>query len=182
MFKTVVITLPSFFEGEAERICELLLTGKADLVHIRKPYSKREDVERLLEGIPKELRPRLTLHEHFGLVERFSVGGLHLNSRCTAAPKGWQGRLSRSCHSLEEVAQTKAQYDYVSLSPVFNSISKRGYLSAFTPERIAQAKEQGIIDERVFALGGVRFSMLAEVREMGFGGAMILGDAWGDLA
>ncbi|MCD8284977.1 MAG: thiamine phosphate synthase [Prevotellaceae bacterium] len=179
MFKTVVITLPRFFEGEAERITSLLLEGKADLVHIRKPGSKREDVERLLQAIPSELRPRLTLHDHFGL--RDSVGGLHLNSRNASAPEGWQGRLSRSCHSLEEVAQIKAQYDYVSLSPVFDSVSKQGYLSAFTAEQIAKARREGIIDERVFALGGIRFSMLEAVKAMGFGGAMILGDAWRDL-
>ncbi|MCD8265712.1 MAG: thiamine phosphate synthase [Prevotellaceae bacterium] len=176
MFTTVVITLPNFFQGEAERITSLLLEGKADLVHIRKPDSSLPEVERLLQAIPSELHPRLTLHEHFGLRE--SVGGLHLNSRCPSAPEGWQGRLSRSCHSIEEVAETKGLYDYVSLSPVFNSVSKRGYLAAFTAEQIDKARREGLIDERVFALGGVRLSMLEEVREMGFGGAMILGDAW----
>ncbi len=34
---TIVITRPDFFTAEAERITELLLSGQASLVHIRKP-------------------------------------------------------------------------------------------------------------------------------------------------
>ena len=74
--------------------------------------------------------------------------------------------------------QWKEHCQYVSLSPIFNSVSKPGYYSAFTLEEIAQAVRNGIIDSRVYALGGVTFARLADVRAMGFGGAMILGDAW----
>lgn len=69
-------------------------------------------------------------------------------------------------------------FDYLSLSPIFDSISKQGYHAAFTLEQLHVAKEQGIIDQRVLALGGVTFDSLADVLAMGFGGAMILGDAW----
>ena len=41
-----------------------------------------------------------------------------------------------------------------------------------------EAYEAGIIDSRVMALGGVTFERIEQVRKMGFGGAMILGDAW----
>jgi thiamine-phosphate pyrophosphorylase len=66
----------------------------------------------------------------------------------------------------------------MSLSPIFDSISKPGYNSAFTAEQIAEARRQGLIDERVMALGGVTFDKIDDVLKMGFGGAMILGDAW----
>ena len=83
-----------------------------------------------------------------------------------------------SCHTLEEVSRNKLKSDYVFLSPIFDSISKQGYHSAFTRKQIAEAHRQGLIDERVMALGGVTFSKIEEVKQMGFGGAMILGDAW----
>lgn len=67
---------------------------------------------------------------------------------------------------------------YLSLSPIFDSISKQGYHAAFTHEQLAEARRAGIIDHRVLALGGVTFARLPEVEAMGFGGAMILGDAW----
>ena len=88
--------------------------------------------------------------------------------------------MSRSCHSLDEVMRWKGEMHYVSLSPIFDSISKQGYHSAFTREMIQQAAASGIIDHKVYALGGVTFSKIEEVKHMGFGGAMILGDAWKD--
>ena len=79
----------------------------------------------------------------------------------------------------DELAEKKRQpFTYLSLSPIFDSISKQGYHSAFTAEDIAKAYEEGIIDHRVMALGGITFDKLQLVKQMGFGGAMILGDAW----
>ena len=66
----------------------------------------------------------------------------------------------------------------MSLSPIFDSISKVGYKSAFTEEELRKAHHEGIINERVMALGGVTFDNIDKVLKMGFGGGMILGDAW----
>ncbi len=178
MFTTIIITQPCFVEGEAERIAEFLRNGTCDFLHIRKPNSKCEDVERLLMSIPKELHCRLTLHEHFGLAGRYNLHGLHINSRNPSVPMDFKGCVSRSLHTIDEVACLKNGYSFVSLSPIFDSISKQGYNSAFTPGQLSAAKSNGIIDEKVFALGGVTFALLPTVQAMGFGGAMILGDAW----
>ena len=51
-------------------------------------------------------------------------------------------------------------------------------MSAFSKEMLAEAVKDGTIDEKVYALGGVTFDKLQEVEQIGFGGAMILGDAW----
>lgn len=174
---TIVITLPYFFDGEAGHIVRLLQSG-VDLVHIRKPEASSEDTERLISEIPAEFRNRLVLHDHYVLAQRYSLYGVHLNSRNAEPPEGWAGSVSRSCHTLEEVARCKAVCNYVSLSPVFDSISKKGYRAAFTAQKLARAKADGIIDGKVLALGGVTFSRIDEVLAMGFGGAMILGDAW----
>ena len=69
-------------------------------------------------------------------------------------------------------------YVYMSLSPIFDSISKKGYKAAFSAAELEEARLRGIIDQRVMALGGVTFDKINEVKRMGFGGAMILGDAW----
>ncbi len=174
----IVITLPYFFEGEAERITQFL-EGGVDLIHIRKPGAKREQVEELLLKIPSKLRNRMILHDHFELAMEYGLRGIHLNSRNSYVPKGWKGAVSRSCHSISELAECKKEsYDYISLSPIFDSISKEGYKSAFTREQLEEARQKGIIDNRVMALGGVTFDKIGLITEMGFGGAMILGDAW----
>ncbi|MCR5270663.1 MAG: thiamine phosphate synthase [Prevotella sp.] len=175
----IVITRPDFFEGEAERITELLRSGRADLMHIRKPQASREEVMRLLISLPGDIYDRLVLHDQHQLAVECHLHGIHLNHRNPQPPAGWTGAVSISCHSFQELAECHRQsFAYMSLSPIFDSISKQGYRSAFTPEQIAEAAAKGLIDERVMALGGVTFDRVEEVMKMGFGGAMILGDAW----
>ena len=86
--------------------------------------------------------------------------------------------MSRSCHSLEEVSAHKPASDYVFLSPVFDSISKAGYSSAFAPDELQAAGKEGLIDKRVIGLGGIDESNIRRIKELGFGGAAILGGLW----
>ena len=175
----IIITRPDFFEGEGEKIAQLLQSGRADLVHIRKPRASQSEVEQLLFSIPTELYSRLVLHDHHSLAIKYGLRGVHLNSRNPEPPAGWNGAVSISCHTLSELSECRRKpYAYMSLSPVFDSISKRGYRSAFSADDIAAARKVGLIDERVMALGGITFDKINEIKEMGFGGAMILGDAW----
>ena len=176
--KVIVITLPEMVEGEAPLIEAFLRRGIAHSVHLRKPTATVEQLEALVRAVPADLHPRLVLHDHFALAVEFGLQGVHLNRRNPLPPAGWQGSVSRSCHSLAEVAEWKARCTYVSLSPIFDSISKQGYRAAFTPRELEQARREGIIDHRVLALGGVTFGRLPDVAAMGFGGAMVLGDAW----
>ena len=178
VFRVIVVTWPSEVSDEGERIADFLLNGGVDFVHVRKPGWGRERTEGLILSVPGELRGRLVLHDHFDLAVRYGLGGVHLNVRNACVPVGWRGRVSRSCHSLAEVMGCKGDCDYVSLSPVFDSISKRGYRAAFSRSEIEAARAEGIIDGRVYALGGVRFEDIDMVKDMGFGGALILGDAW----
>lgn len=177
---TIVITLPTFFDGEAAQIVRLL-HSHVDLIHIRKPNASLEETERLILAVPPQWRNRLVLHDHHCLAMKHHLHGIHLNSRNPTAPEHFPLSVSKSCHSLEEVREQKDLFDYVSLSPIFDSISKQGYHAAFTKEQLLQARAQGIIDAKVMALGGITFSRIAEVEAMGFGGAMILGDAWRGL-
>lgn len=178
---TIVITLPHFFDGEAEQIVQFLHSS-VDLIHIRKPESKAEELERLIMSIPSKYYPRLVLHNHHELAMKYHLHGVHLNGRNPQPPVGWKGSVSKSCHSLEEVKEWKKKCDYVSLSPIFDSISKQGYHAAFSSAEIEEASRQGIIDKKVLALGGVTFNKIDDVLRVGFGGGMILGDAWKNVS
>lgn len=175
----IVITLPHFFEGEADAVTLMFQSGLQRL-HLRKPDSTIDQCRQLLHDIPPVYHQRIVLHDHHQLVREFAVGGVHLNGRNPEPPVGWQGDVSRSCHTLQEVAEWKPRCTYVTLSPIFNSISKQGYAAAFTPEQLMQAKADGIIDHRVIALGGICADNVAEALQYGFGGVMVLGDAWTD--
>ena len=176
--KLIVITRPEFFDSEADKIVNLFSEKGMDLLHIRKPGSSEKQLRNLLLQIPEQYHSRLVLHDHFSLAPEFGLFGVHLNSRNPEPPEGWKGSVSRSCHSFEEIIAHRDSCSYLSISPVFDSISKAGYRSAFSRDEIAAAVAGGIIDAKVYALGGVTFDKLPLVDSMGFGGAMILSDAW----
>lgn len=176
-FQIVIITSPRFFPGEAEML-SLLLGGLDCRVHLRKPGCTERQMRGLIEALPEEFRPELTLQDHLSLAPEYGVGGVHPTSRFPVAPEGWTGLVSRSSHSLGEVAMCR-DADYVFLSPVFDSISKSGYSSAFTDAQLRSAPE---IDGHVYALGGVRPEHFPLLAEYGFGGAALLGHVWRDCS
>lgn len=177
--KLIAISWPEMFEGEA-RIINALFDMGLPVLHLRKPGIPESEVERLIMHISPEFYDRLTLHYSPQLAERQELGGYHLSKGSLAAPDEWEGRLSASCHSIDEIPAALQTCDYVFLSPIFDSISKAGYTSNFTTDQIAQARKAGIINRRVIALGGVTPEAIPYVEEMGFGGAAVLGGLWGD--
>ena len=177
----IVITSPGFLQGEADFIDRLFNHG-LDRLHLRKPGAEIGECRRLLDGISREWLPRIVVHDNFGLCREYGLGGVHLNGRNPMAPPNHEGSVSRSCHSLEEISRYKGECDYLTLSPIFNSISKQGYMAAFRPGQLAAARDSGLIDRRVIALGGVTLENIPRVRELGFGGVAILGDVWQRMA
>ena len=176
--KIIAITLPHFFADEASAINALFAEDSIDLLHLRKPDSSIDDCRRLLDAIDKEWLPRIVINDHFDLCREYGLYGVHLNRRNPTPPANHCGSLSCSCHSLQEVAESKPEMDYVFLSPIYDSISKQGYHSAFTDATLRKAAADGIIDGKVVALGGVTRERIAQLEEYGFGGAAMLGDIW----
>lgn len=177
MFRLIAITSPDFWPGEAQRIVQLL-AGDFQLVHLRKPGSDLESCAALLASLPEWCQRRIVVHDHFELRDRFPVHGLHLNGRHPDPPAGYSGHLSCSCHSLEEVAMRKPSMDYVFLSPIFDSISKKDYSAAFTAAQLDDAAARGIIDHKVVALGGITLQRIPQLHSWHFGGAAMLGSVW----
>jgi thiamine-phosphate pyrophosphorylase len=69
----------------------------------------------------------------------------------------------------------KNEYDYLFLSPIFDSISKNGYKSIYSGEELQDASNRGIIDDKVIALGGVKLDKIEYLRKLHFGGVAMIG-------
>ena len=175
--KLILITSPTYFVEEDKIITSLFEEG-LDILHLRKPDTAPMYAERLLTLIPEQYHKRIVVHGHFYLKEEFRLKGIHLNLRNPNAPEHYKGHISCSCHSLEEVKERKRNYDYVFMSPVFDSISKQDYNAQYSPEEIKKAHKQGIIDKKVYALGGIDVHNIKEVKKYGFGGAAVMGAIW----
>ena len=143
----IILTTPNFLPDEAEALTALLSHGLYRL-HLRKPGCTEAELDALIRQLPPAYYPRISLHDHFPLQARYRLGGIHLNSRNPDVPTGFQGLVSRSCHTLEEAARYAPLTDYYFLSPIFDSISKQGYHAGFTEQQLRQAAEQGNIWSR----------------------------------
>ncbi len=175
--KLIVITTPTYFVEE-DKIITALFDEGLDTLHLRKPDTAPVYAERLLTLIPEKYHKHIVVHDHFYLKNEYKLKGIHLSQRNPLIPDNYTGHVSASCHTLDEVSADKKICDYVFLSPIFDSISKKGYSSAFTPETIREAASRGIIDKKVIALGGVDEDNILRVKDFGFGGAAVLGGLW----
>lgn len=178
--KFIVITSPETIADEAELI-ETLFSNGLDILHLRKPQWSEGQCECLLDRL--SARNAIVVHDHHELCAKYGLRGVHLNRRnpIVGVDRKYVRRaltVSASCHSIEEVEKRKQGLDYLFLSPVFDSISKKGYNSAFSMTELEKASEKGIIDEKVMALGGVTLEVLPLLRSLRFGGAAFLGDVW----
>ncbi|MDE5970242.1 MAG: thiamine phosphate synthase, partial [Muribaculaceae bacterium] len=172
-FNIVVVTTPEPVDNEAIKIEKLLAAG-ADYVSIRKPNIGERYVADLLENIRPELRCRIKLHDYPELARAFKTG-FQLNSRNKKVDGLSPSLLSRGCHSLSEVAESN-ELDYVTLSPIFDSISKPGYKAKFDLNSLNLKS----FDSKIIALGGITLDHLPELRKAGFAGAAFLGEVWRD--
>lgn len=175
--KLIVITTPTFFTEEHEILNALFEEGM-EYLHLRKPHTEAIYSERLLSLIPEQYHKRIITHDHFYLKEEFNLLGIHLNHRNPEIPDKYSGHISCSCHSIDDVKRRKALCSYVFLSPVFDSISKSGYNSNYSDLELLRASKEGVIDRKVMALGGISLDNIQRAKDLGFGGAAVLGDLW----
>ena len=176
--QTIAITPPAFYPGEAQAIAGILLNRGFWRVHIRKPDAAESAIRALIEEIPAELRPRLSIHNALHLAEQYGLGGVHLNRHTPLPPQGWHGLISRSIHSIAEI-DTLSNEDYAFISPVFPSISKPGYNPTFTIGQLSETIRRNQVNRtRIFALGGVTPARLPRLESAGFAGAAMLSEAW----
>lgn len=167
----IYITPEEISDHETAKVIKVLDAGW-HMVHLRHPSASLRDMQRLIESIPMRYHRRLRIHGHFELVTEFNLGGLHLNRRCPTAPPYYSGPISRSCHTIDEV-RASTDCDYVTLSPVFDSISKQGYKAAFSHRQLIELNE--IPSPRVIALGGVTPQLAEELSRYNFSGYAVKG-------
>lgn len=187
-FQLVLISAAECPSTELAVLPQLFEAGLA-VFHVRKPAWSRAETAAYLQAIPRQYHARLVLHAHYELALHCPVKGVHLTEKARQDPTTGQllrqlpGRsVSASFHSLAAVARHRRRYDYVFLSPVFDSLSKAGYgsgldlaeVAAFLPRLAARPGYR----PAVLALGGIAAQNLHLVRRAGFAGAAALGTIW----
>lgn len=172
--------------GDETNTVNNMLEQGLRVFHLRKPEYSKARLAEYIESIRQEYCPRIILHSHYSLAKELNLGGIHITRSHKKELSDiissfrydgcWKGSISISFHSLKELEHYNKEIDYVFLSPVFDSISKKGYKGVFDFGQLKNALKR--TQYKVFALGGCCKENLEQVYETGFYGAAFLGAVW----
>jgi len=187
--KLIVLTAPEGYKEEALVLRQLLDSG-LETLHVRKPSFSKEQMEGYIKLIPPQFYNRIVLHSHHHLIERYNFKGIHLTGdfirsvddhslkELIQVLKKRRMTVSRPMHTLEELVQNKLNYDYVFLSPLFNSISKANYPSTLSLASIELVMENYLSSVKVIGLGGIDEQSIPSAMKTGIHGVALLGAIW----
>ena len=176
--KTIIISNPINFENEISTLIQLFEAG-LEYFHLRKPNFSNEEIRRYIDSIPQVYHSKIVLHQHYDLLDVYDIKGIHFTSQTINQIYNYSDRdIHKSCstHSFDEIDNLKYDFDYIFLSPIFDSISKHGYLSNFDEAELsAYLKTSG---KNIVALGGIDSVTASKCADKGFYGVASLGYIW----
>ena len=187
MLDLIVISPEADYPNELDWVIKLFEAGMKRY-HLRKPGMSDQEVFDYLQAIPRVWRPFIAPHQCHALVDPMALGGWHFKDDTKQLSRADQWRssrepsqmMSRSIHCLDDLNEDLSGWDYVFLSPVFQSISKQDYGPQWENSQLSAALHycKDAYRTKVYALGGVDEMKMADVGEMGFDGAALLGAIW----
>ncbi len=175
--KLILLSSPNFFVEE-DKILATLFEEGLDMLHLRKPDSEPVYCERLLTLLPDKYHQRIVTNDHFYLKEEFGLFCIHLSHRNPDIPQNYHGLTTCTCYSLEELADAKKRNHYVILKNIYNTTSGSNNVSQYTHQQLRDASRQGLIDKHVMAQTGITLENIQDIRDLGFGGAVVCNDIW----
>ncbi|MBE9171144.1 thiamine phosphate synthase [Pleurocapsales cyanobacterium LEGE 06147] len=180
--KLILISNPVNLVDELETIVKIFESGLT-YFHLRKPDFTKEEYELFLKAIPLKYRKYIIIHHYHELIYNYELKGIHHTRLTNFKPIQLQYRVhqSKSFHSIWEIENNQFPYDYVFLSPIYDSISKQGYQSNFNFCALANWLKQKPHCSQIIALGGIDRNKIIEVKQMGFDGVAILGIIWNEV-
>ena len=153
--------------------------------HLRKPHKSYKEHCDYLNQIDKKYHNRIVVHYFHELVNEFNLKGIHFQEQKRINhiddPSNYFTNLnmfgktiSSSFHEIETIENCTFEFDYHLLSPVFSSISKKGYMG--------RGFDFNHIDKIIIGMGGVTTINLSEFDNLGFNGVAVLGGIWNSTA
>lgn len=167
-------------ENEINILNQLFEAG-LEYFHLRKPEKNFEEHCDYLNQIDEKYHNRIVVHLFHELVNKFNIKGIHFQEQkrrdVLDIPSDYfkglsmYGKtISSSFHEPEELINADFEFDYHLLSPVFSSISKKGYEG--------KGFDVNNINKKVIGMGGATTNNLEEFTKLGFKGVGVLGGIW----
>ncbi|AZB31566.1 thiamine phosphate synthase [Chryseobacterium balustinum] len=174
----IVITPEDIVQNETELINELFQEG-LNLLHIRKPFINAEEMTDFIQKIDSKFHSQLVLHSHYNLAEHFNISRFHFREidRQNGLFQSFTGKIiSTSVHDIKTFNLLSEDWEYAFISPVFPSISKKGY--GENSNILNDIKKRNNTNVKLIALGGINENNINEVFESEVDGVALLGAIW----
>lgn len=185
--KLVVISSTKGTYPETKIVTEMFDNG-LETFHLRKPSFNKKKMGEYINQIPEPYWHKIIIHSKHILAIKFNLGGIHFTKKHRKNKlRSWltkkyikqsipKIKTTTSFHSLESLIETDKKYDYVFLSPVFDSISKSKYQGKFKDQNFNVFLKK--VNQKVYALGGINASKVEKVKSMDFQGIALHGVIW----
>ncbi len=176
----VLIAPETDVSNEIEILHQLFQEG-LQYYHLRKPNKNYEEHCAYLNQIDSKYHNRIVVHFFHEMVNEFNLKGIHFQEQKRIDNIDNPGQyflnlnmygktISSSFHELEVLENCDFEFDYHLLSPVFSSISKKGYEG--------RGFDVNHINKRIVGMGGVTSDNIIEFDKLGFKGVGVLGGIW----
>jgi len=185
--KVALLTSNQRFKTEIDMV-NLFFDHGLELLHLKKRKFSKSKTKQYLKAVNKNYYDKIILHNHFWLAAKFKLKGIHLGRKERRSPFKTKMKIfflrlfhpklqvSTSFHSIQGAQLDTQKYHHVLLSPVFDSISKKDYSTAFSEKQIISLFEK--TQHNYFALGGVDEAHVSMANNIGFKGVLIYGSIW----
>lgn len=185
--KVALLTSNERFKSEIDLV-NLFFDHGLDVLHLKKRKFSKSRLNKYLQQIPKQHLNKIIIHQHYWLAVKYRLKGVHLGKKERQHPMKTRVKIfflkllhpklqiCTSFHSVQSALTDKKTYHHVLLSPVFDSVTKLNYSSAFSENQL-----QNLFDNTThnyFALGGIDEDQIDFAKIIGFKGVLLYGSIW----
>jgi thiamine-phosphate pyrophosphorylase len=156
-----------------------LLEAGLDCFHIRKPNLDDMAVAKYIEQIEKKNYARIVIHDKPKVAQEYGINRFHYSERernKVSLKSNEESILSTSVHSMETFNGLDSFWEYAFLSPIFSSISKRGYGVDADVANLLKLRINR--KTKLIGLGGITPQNMHETLALGVDGVALLGAIW----
>ncbi|MDM1345509.1 thiamine phosphate synthase [Myroides marinus] len=188
----VVITSPTPMVNEASLINKMFEKGLS-LLHVRKPNMDINELRLWVKNIDNCYHQSLVIHipnivinnkewffeQYIALINNLNSTYTHLSTDNCSFVNNYKyklPKLSTSVHCITEVNKLSTTIERVFISPIYPSISKKGYSSSINWTEEIRLRTN--FNTTLVALGGITPYRIKELKTMGFDDYALLGTIW----
>ena len=184
--KLIIISPSQKKESELPHLLFMLENGLSTY-HLRKTKFSTKELHDFIVEIPEKYHKRLVIHTHHELALKFNLKGIYISSAHKKNKiRNWikmtwfsirkkDLQISGTARSIDNVLLKNLDYDYIFLSPVYDSLVG-SFQGGFTENTLKILLKKS--KTKVIARGGITPDVIEKSHKLGFSGVAFYSSIW----